>query len=159
VSAAPVRILDAEGAGDLAAAAALFRDYAASLDFSLEFQGFAAELDGLPGDYARPEGRLLLAKVGEDVAGVVALRPLGGGICEMKRLYVRPGFRGLRLGEALIDRVIAEGRRAGYRAMRLDTMPGKMTAATALYRGRGFRPIAAYYDVPLAGVEFFEKAL
>lgn len=160
-----IRIRDAAGAEDIAAARALFLAYAATLDFSLCFQGFDEELAGLPGAYALPRGRLLLAKEGAAVAGVVALRPLAlatgetSEICEMKRLYVDPAFRGLKIGEALVDCVIAEARLAGYRFMRLDTIPARMAAAIALYRARGFRPIAAYYETPVPGTAFFELAL
>jgi putative acetyltransferase len=160
-----IRVIDADGGEDIAAAKALFLAYAATLDFSLCFQGFDEELAGLPGAYARPQGRLLLAKEGAAVAGVVALRSLApeagetSEICEMKRLYVDPAFRGRKIGEALVDCVIAEARLAGYRLMRLDTLPDRMAAAVALYRARGFRPIAAYYDRPVPGTVVFELAL
>jgi putative acetyltransferase len=156
---AAILVLDAVGAGDIAAAKTLFLDYAASLDFSLCFQGFDEELKGFPGDYVPPRGRLLLAKEGPTAVGVVALRPLGTGICEMKRLYVPPAYRGRGIGESLVDRAIAEARAIGYRRMRLDTVPEKMAAATALYRARGFYPIPAYYEAPLPGIAFFELAL
>jgi putative acetyltransferase len=152
-------IRDAAGPADIAIVRALFERYAQSLNFSLCFQGFDRELAGLPGDYARPRGRLLIAWLGPEAAGVVGLRPLSDEICEMKRLYVPPERRGHGIGEALVDRVIAEARAIGYRAMRLDTVPATMAKAIALYRARGFRSIPAYYDVPVAEMEFMELAL
>ncbi|MGO8868705.1 MAG: GNAT family N-acetyltransferase [Alphaproteobacteria bacterium] len=154
-----VTIEDAREPDDMAVVRELFREYARWLGFSLAYQGFEEELAGLPGKYAHPPGRLLLARAGAAVAGVVALRPLETSICEMKRLYVRPAFRGERIGEALIDRVIAEARAIGYRAMRLDTIVGKMPAAVALYRARGFVDIPAYYASPIPGTAYMELRL
>lgn len=154
-----VTIEDAREPEDMAVVRELFGEYARWLGFSLAYQGFEEELAGLPGKYAQPAGRLLLARAGEAVAGVVALRPLEAGICEMKRLYVRPAFRGERIGEALIERVIAEARAIGYRAMRLDTIVGKMPAAIALYRARGFVDIPAYYPSPVPGTAYMELRL
>ncbi len=138
---------------------ALFGEYADWLGFSLEYQGFAAELAGLPGKYARPAGRLLLARVADQPAGIVALRPLEPGIAELKRLFVRPAFRGQRLGEALVERTIAEARAVGYQALRLDTIRGKMDAAMALYRRYGFVEVPAYYASPIAGTAYLELKL
>jgi putative acetyltransferase len=135
---------------DLRHARLLFEEYAASLGFDLGFQGFAEELAGLPGDYAPPSGRLLLAFVEGQVAGCVALRGLEDGICEMKRLYVRQGFRELRLGRALAEALIAEARGIGYARMRLDTVPS-MERAQALYRSLRFREIPAYRYNPVPG--------
>jgi len=145
---------------DVAAVAALFRAYAASLDVDLAYQGFEAELAALPGKYAAPHGALLLAR---DAAGVpvgcVALRLLAEPhTCEMKRLYVPPAARGTGLGRALVDAVIAEARRLGYRALCLDTLPS-MAKAVAIYRGLGFVEIAPYYDTPVAGTIFLRLAL
>jgi len=155
-----LRILPAESAGDIALAAALFREYAASLAVDLSFQHFEEELASLPGEYAPPEGRLLLAfrDGAERPAGCVALRKLEKEICEMKRLYVRPEFRGHRLGRALAEAVIAAARATGYHAMRLDTLP-QMSEAQSLYRALGFREIPPYRFNPVPGTKYFELAL
>lgn len=133
----------------------LFEEYSDWLGIDLSFQGFAAELAGLPGVYAPPRGRLLLALSGREVAGCVALRPLDDAVCEMKRLFVRSGFRGRGIGTLLAERVIAEARGVGYRAMRLDTLPS-MQAAIRLYEALGFVRCAAYYDTPLPETVFME---
>lgn len=159
MSTVAIAIADAKGASDLETVRALFLEYARSLGFSLCFQGFDEELAGLPGAYAGPDGRLLLARAGGDTAGVVALRPLEPGICEMKRLYVRPSFRGHGIGQILVDRIIAEARTIGYRRMRLDTIADRMQAAIALYRARGFVEIPAYYDNPLPRALYLELGL
>lgn len=152
---APARILviaHARVPRDIGAVVDLFRAYAASLPIDLGFQDFETELAGLPGKYAPPSGALLLARAGDGVpVGCVALRPMAeAGACEMKRLYVAPQGRGLGLGRALVEEIMAEAARLGYREVRLDTWP-TMTGALTLYSDIGFRPIAAYYDTPGQG--------
>ncbi len=137
----------------------LFQEYAESLGFSLCFQSFDKELAGLPGDYSPPAGRLLLAELEGKIAGCVALHKLSDGVCEMKRLYVRPEFRGKALGRALAERVIAEARAAGYLRMRLDTVVGKMDSAIALYRRLGFREVSPYRGNPIPGAIYMELKL
>jgi ribosomal protein S18 acetylase RimI-like enzyme len=134
------------------------REYADSLGFDLSFQDFESELAALPGDYAPPGGRLLLAYRGSYLAGCVALRPLGPDVCEMKRLYVRPNCRGCGVGRALAERLIAEARQIGYRRMRLDTVPS-MVRAQSLYSSLGFAEIAPYRHNPIPGTTFLELVL
>jgi ribosomal protein S18 acetylase RimI-like enzyme len=136
----------------------LFQEYAASIGVDLCFQGFAQEVASLPGSYARPAGRLLLARHESEPAGCVALRALESGICEMKRLYVRPQFRGSGLGRLLITRVIQEATEAGYRQMLLDSLPS-MQAAIGLYRQLGFRDRSPYGGNPVAGAVFLQLPL
>lgn len=130
---------------DLDAVRDLFLEYAGSLNFNLCFQDFESELEGLPGGYAPPAGTLLLARAEGEVAGCVGVRPLDGGRCEMKRLYVRPQYRGTKLGRRLAEQAIAFARGAGYARIALDTLP-QMVAATRLYRDLGFTRCAPYYD-------------
>jgi ribosomal protein S18 acetylase RimI-like enzyme len=132
----------------------LFREYAASLPFALDFQDFDREVAGLPGAYAPPRGALLLARE----AGCAGLRPIDETTCEMKRLYVRPSVRGMGLGRRLAEAVIAEARRLGYARMRLDTVPG-MGPAQSLYERLGFREIAPYRPNPIPGARFLELEL
>jgi ribosomal protein S18 acetylase RimI-like enzyme len=134
---------------------ALFLEYAAVLGFSLCFQGFDTELEGLPGKYAPPRGALLLAP-GE---GCVGLRPIDERTAEMKRLYVRPVARGTGLGRRLALAILDEARQRGYERIVLDTIEGKMDSAIALYRALGFREIAPYYDNPIPHAIYLELAL
>lgn len=143
---------------DIELAKMLFVEYADSLGFDLSFQGFDNELRNLPGDYARPEGCLLLAASQGQAAGCVALRPLEEGICEMKRLYVRPEFRGVGIGRALAEAVIKKARELGYSRMRLDTVPA-MEAARALYASLGFEPTSSYTYNPMESAVFMELKL
>lgn len=137
----------------------LFREYETWLGLDLCFQGFEAELADLPGKYAPPPGRLFLASVNEEIAGCIALRKLENGICEMKRLFVRENFRGIKLGNKLIEKLIDEARLEGYQKMRLDTLPDKMAKAVKLYELYGFCPIPAYYHNPYGKTLFMELEL
>lgn len=143
---------------DLETIRELFSEYAASLGVDLGFQDFTNELATLPGAYAPPAGRLLLGQVTGESAGCVALRPLAPDVCEMKRLYVRPAFRGHGLGKILAEAIVAEGRQIGYASMRLDTLP-TMRDALGLYRRLGFRDIPAYRYNPIPGTVFLELTL
>lgn len=140
-------------------ARALFEEYAAWLGLNLCFQNFDKELAELPGDYVPPSGRLFLAIEKNQIAGCVAVRKIADDTCEMKRLYVRPAFRGLRLGRNLVDAVIKAAREVGYQRMRLDTLPGKMDQAIAMYRSLGFKNIDPYYENPVVGAAFMELEL
>jgi ribosomal protein S18 acetylase RimI-like enzyme len=151
--------LQAETPQQIAQARELFLEYAQSLGFSLCFQNFDKELAGLPGEYAPPEGRLLLAEYEGQVAGCVALHKLKPGICEMKRLYLRPQFRGKGLGLVLAEQIIAEARQLAYRRMRLDTVEPVMQDAVAMYRKLGFKEIAPYCTNPIAGALYMELEL
>ena len=138
----------------------LFEEYGTSLGFSLCFQNFDQELSGLPGKYAPPSGRLLLAYSEEEqLAGCIAMRKLDDTSCEMKRLYIRPEFRQHGLGRVLIERILDEAKRIGYQRMLLDTLPGKMDSAIRLYERFGFRDVEAYYDSPIEGTRYMELKL
>jgi putative acetyltransferase len=148
-----------ESPPQIAQARELFIEYGQSLGFSLCFQNFDKELAGLLGDYAPPKGRLLLANYEGQLAGCVALHPLESQICEMKRLYLRPQFRGKGLGRALADQIITEARQIGYQRIRLDTVEPRMKDAVAMYRKIGFQEIAPYCSNPIAGALYMELEL
>jgi ribosomal protein S18 acetylase RimI-like enzyme len=148
-----------ESSAQITQARELFLEYADSLGFSLCFQSFDEELAGLPGDYSPPDGRLLVAEYLGQLAGCVALHKLEPGICEMKRLYLRPQLRGRGVGRALAEAVIAEARSIGYRKMRLDTVAPVMPNAVAMYRRLGFVEIEPYRPNPIAGALYMELAL
>lgn len=146
------------GAAELAAVRQLFTEYAAWVGVDLSFQGFDAELAGLPGDYAPPTGALFLARVEGRLAGCVAVHAWRDGACEMKRLFVRDGFRGAGCGRALVERVIAWARASGFRRILLDTLPA-MEQAQRMYERFGFRETAPYRDNPVPGARFLELML
>jgi putative acetyltransferase len=154
-----MKFVQAQSPEEIEIVRGLFREYAAGLNIDLCFQNFDQEVAGLPGNYAPPLGRLLLAIEGEQIAGCIALRSLNDGACEMKRLYVRPEFRGQGLGKRLVTTLIDAAREIGYRRMLLDTLPGKMDEAIALYRSLAFREIAPYYHNPVPGALFMELRL
>jgi len=151
-----IEIGPARTAAEIETAKALAGEYAASLGFDLGYQDFSAEMADFPGKYAPPMGALLLGRLDGAVMGMVALRDLGQGIAEMKRLYVRPAARGSGIGAALAGAVVDVGRELGYRAMRLDTVPGEHDRAIALYRRMGFREIVPYYESPIPGTLYFQ---
>lgn len=152
-------IVPARSSAQISQVRELFLEYAQSLGFSLCFQNFDQELAGLPGDYAPPDGRLLLAEHEGRPAGCVALHKLGPEICEMKRLYLRPAFRGKGLGRTLAERVIAEARSIGYKKIRLDTVGPVMKDAVAMYRVFGFKEIPPYRPNPMQGTIYMELEL
>jgi len=149
----------AESSAQIAQVRELFLEYGKSLGFSLCFQNFDKELAELPGDYAPPEGRLLLAECEGELAGCVALHKFEPKICEMKRLYLRPQFRGKGWGRILAEAVIAEARNVGYEHMRLDTVEPAMKDAVGMYRRLGFREITPYRVNPMAGTLYMELKL
>lgn len=158
------RIRPASSAAECRSARALFVEYAAWLNVDLCFQDFSDELATLPGKYAPPEGRLLLAYGNHDaLAGCVALRRLpydpSGQSCELKRLWVRPAFRGLRIGRGLTQSALDAAREIGYRSIKLDTMPDIMPNSVAMYRAFGFVECAPYYHNPIWGSIYMELAL
>ncbi len=156
----PMKLIQAQSEKDIRSVRELFEEYAAALGINLCFQNFDRELAELPGEYVPPTGRLLLAFADDDqISGCVALRPIGDETCEMKRLYLRPDFRGQGLGRKLAQAIINEARQIGYERMRLDTLPGKMDQAIAMYRSFGFKEIPPYYDNPVEGATFMELVL
>ena len=153
-----LRIQQASSVEEIDVARALFKEYAAAIEIELGYQGFADELAELPGRYAPPRGRLLVAWMGDEAAGCVALRPLAENVCEMKRLYVRPVFRGAGVGKQLAEAIIAEARQIGYAVMRLDTVP-QLAAAARTYESLGFVRREAYYETPVTDTIFMELRL
>jgi ribosomal protein S18 acetylase RimI-like enzyme len=154
-----MKLKEAKSEEEIQQARQLFEEYAAWLGINLCFQNFDKELAELPGDYASPTGRLVLATENDKTVGCVAVRKIGDNICEMKRLYVRPEFRGKRLGRMLAEKIIEAAREIGYSRMRLDTLPGKMDNAIAMYRSLGFKNIDPYYNNPVEDAAFMELVL
>lgn len=154
-----MRLIQASTTNEIEAARELFREYSTWLKVDLCFQNFERELAELPGDYSLPLGRLWLAYEDERLAGCIAMRSLGEGISEMKRLYVRPEFRGRGFGRAMAERLIEEARALGYSKMRLDTLPGRMDQAIAMYLSLGFQEIDRYYNNPYESAMFMELNL
>jgi putative acetyltransferase len=152
-------LVQAESSAHVVQARELFQEYAQSLGVNLCFQNFEQELARLPGHYAPPDGRLLLAEYDGQMAGCVALHKWEDGICEMKRLYLRPSFRGKGLGRVIAEKIIAEARNIGYQRMRLDTIGPLMKDAVEMYRKLGFREIAPYRPNPIAGAMYMELQL
>src|SRR5215467_1113454 len=154
-----MHIFPANTQQDISRARTLFEEYAESLGISLCFQNFDQELKNLPGKYAPPDGLLLLGTENDDLAGCIALRKLSPKVCEMKRLFVRPNYRSHGLGRILVETIIDEARKLGYTHMRLDTLPGLMDKAIALYRSFGFIEIGPYCENPVEGAKFMELEL
>lgn len=153
-------ILQAETSEHVNTARQMIEEYAAWLEFKLCFQGFEEEMQVLPGKYSPPDGRLLIALWDGKPAGVIALRPLDDpGLCEMKRLYVRPEFRGHQIGRLLAERIIHDATEAGYSRMKLDTVAGQMDRAIAMYRELGFAETTSYYQTPIGQTLFMELKL
>lgn len=151
-----VRVIPGESENHIESFRELFQEYAFSQDFCL--QEFKQELAGLPGAYAPPEGRLLAAEVNGRIIGCVGLRKVEPGVCEMKRLYVKPEFRGRGIGRALAEAVIGEAREAGYQKMRLDTID-TMTDAISLYRSIGFQETEPDAFTSTKGVKYLELTI
>ncbi len=154
-----MKLIQAASPGEIEEVRKLFAEYHEWLGLNLCFQNFDEELASLPGEYVPPSGRLFMAFEDDRVAGCIAMRKLDEGVCEMKRLYVRPEFRGTGLGHRLAVSVIDAAREIGYERMRLDTLPGKMDPAITMYRRLGFKEIEPYYFNPVAGAAFMELAL
>lgn len=153
-----LRIVHAAEPWQIEQARALIQEYTNALGIDLGFQDFEQEMAGFPGAYAPPGGRLLLALDGAEAAGCVGIRRLEPETCEMKRLYIRPAYRGHRLGRRLVEAALEQARVMGYSAMYLDTLPG-MDAAIRLYESFGFQRTAPYYSNPIPGALFFKLLL
>ena len=153
-----MNIIQAETKQQVEKTKELFIEYGKSLDFELCFQDFDKELADLPGYYSPPDGRLFLAELGGEIAGCIALRKLEEGICEMKRLYVKPQFRVHNIGKFLVEKLIEEAKIIGYKKMRLDTVPAMQTAQK-LYKSMGFKEISPYRLNPVLGAVFMELNL
>lgn len=154
-----IEFVFAEEPAQIDDARAIFREYEKWLGLDLCFQNFEEELQTLPGRYAPPDGRLILAYKDGELAGGIALRKIEEGICEMKRLFLLEVARGSGVGNTLIEKLIGEAQKIGYKKMRLDTFPPKMGKAVKLYESHGFYEIAPYYDNPYDGVLYMEKVL
>lgn len=154
-----LRLTQATAQSDIEQARELFREYETGLGISLCFQNFDQELANLPGDYAPPRGRLLLAREFDQAMGCIALRPLGPTTSEMKRLFVRPEYRDRGLGRVLVEAIIEEARKIGYTHMRLDTIADRMDRAVALYKSIGFVTIPPYRNNPVDTATFMELDL
>jgi GNAT superfamily N-acetyltransferase len=152
------RVIEALNPESIAEARSLFREYQESIGIDLSFQNFTSELETLPGEYGPPRGRLLMAKAEQELVGCVAMRPYTTDMCEMKRLYVRPRFRAAGVGRGLVERLISEARKIGYRRMVLDTLQ-TMTGAQRLYENLGFRDIPPYCDNPFPHTRFLSLEL
>lgn len=153
-----IEFIIAEKEKDIETIRILFKEYAEYIKTDLCFQNFKRELDSLPGDYGEPEGRLFLIRCDGKIAGCIALRKFAEGVCEMKRLYVREEFRGMRLGRKAAERIISDSREIGYEKMRLDTLP-TMKEAIALYKSLGFTETLPYRNNPVKGAVFMELSL
>jgi ribosomal protein S18 acetylase RimI-like enzyme len=158
MTATEITLSQADSPELVATVRSLFREYAGAIGTDLEYQGFAAELAALPAPYVPPNGALLVAHAGSDVAGCVGLRPLDGRTGEMKRLYVRPAYRSWGLGKRLVEAAIHTARQAGYSELRLDTLPS-MASAQALYHRLGFVEIPPYSNTHLPGTRFYALML
>jgi ribosomal protein S18 acetylase RimI-like enzyme len=154
-----LRLTQATTPAEIQRARELFQEYEAALGISLCFQNFEQELAGLPGDYAPPNGRLLLAREYDQVMGCIALRQLGPTTCEMKRLFVRPEYRDRGLGRVMVEAIIEEARKIGYTHVRLDTIADRMDRAVSLYKSIGFVEIPPYRNNPVDTATFMELDL
>lgn len=154
-----VKLIQAKSPEEIEAIKSLFIEYAESLNFSLCFQDFDKEIESLPGKYSLPHGSLILAEIENEFVGCIALKKIEDGICEMKRLYVKPSHRGKQIGKLLVEKIISDAKKIGYKSMRLDTIEGKMGEAISLYKKFGFRKIKSYYKNPEPHTLYMELLL